>query len=145
MKQISAKLKSLISTSLPELRKMNDDTTSVKKTQDQWSKKEILGHLIDSCSNNHQRIVRALHNVADQFPLYDQNEWVRVQKYNEMRWNDLLEFWAAYNNHLSIIIEKTPDSAGSAACNIGQEELVTLEFVLNDYIRHLQHHLDRIL
>ena len=145
MKEISAKLISIISTCLPELRKMNDDTTSVKKTQDQWSKKEILGHLIDSCSNNHQRIVRALHNVADQFPLYNQNEWVRVQKYNEMRWNDLLEFWAAYNIHLSIIIKKTPDSAGSAACNIGQEELATLEFVVTDYIRHLQHHLDRIL
>ena len=145
MKEISAKLKSIISTSLPELRKMNDETTSVKKTQDQWSKKEILGHLIDSCSNNHQRIARALHNVADQFPLYNQNEWVRVQKYNEMRWNDLLEFWAAYNNHLSIIIEKIPDSAGSAPCNIGQEEPATLEFVVTDYIRHLQHHLGQIL
>jgi len=145
MKEISDKLKSIISTSLPELEKINDDTSSLKKTLDQWSKKEILGHLIDSCSNNHQRIVRALYNVGDQFPIYDQTEWVRVQHYNEMGWNYLLEFWTAYNNHLSIIIEKIPDSAGSAACSIGQEEPVTLEFIVSDYIRHLQHHLDQIL
>ena len=145
MKEISVNLKSIISSSLPQLRKINDEIASIKKTPDQWSKKEILGHLIDSCSNNHQRIVRALYNVADQFPIYDQNEWVRVQNYNEMGWDYLIKFWAAYNNHLSIIIERIPDSARSAACNIGKEESVTLEFVLTDYIRHLHHHLDQLV
>ena len=145
MKEISIKLKSIVSTSLPQLRKMNDETTSIKKTQNHWSKKEIVGHLIDSCSNNHQRIVRALYDVADQFLIYDQNKWVRVQNYNNMEWDNLIEFWATYNNHLSVLIKQIPASAKNAACNIGKEEPVTLEFVVTDYIRHLQHHLAQLI
>lgn len=145
MKENAVKLKSIVSSALPKIRKMKDDVTGLKPAETQWSKKEILGHLIDSASNNHQRIVRALYNVADKFPVYDQNEWVRLQNYNTMAWINLVEFWAGYNNHLSAIIEHIPHSARLNSCNMGKDEPVSLEFVVNDYLRHLNHHLAQLI
>jgi hypothetical protein len=145
MKKISNELKNLVSTYLLQMRNFTDEDASRKVSETKWSKKEILGHLIDSTSNNHQRIVRALYNVADKFPAYDQNEWVRIQKCNDMNWDDLIEFWSIYNNYLSVIIALIPESAMNNPCNIGKEELATLEFVINDYMRHLKHHLEQII
>lgn len=141
MKDIARQIRSLISTAEPQLSRMNHDEMRFKPDPHKWSKKEILGHLIDSAANNHQRFVRAVNKVAGQFPTYDQDEWVRIQRYNEMSWSFLVTFWSAYNSHLCHIIECIPKDAESSPCNIGKEEPVTLEFVVKDYLRHLQHHL----
>jgi len=141
MKDIARQIRSLISTAEPQLSRMNHDEMRFKPDPHKWSKKEILGHLIDSAANNHQRFVRAVNKVAGQFPTYDQDEWVRIQRYNEMSWSFLVTFWSAYNSHLCHIIECIPEDAESSPCNIGKEEPVTLEFVVKDYLRHLQHHL----
>lgn len=141
MKDIARQIRSLISTVEPQLSRMNHDEMRFKPDPHKWSKKEILGHLIDSAANNHQRFVRAVNKVAGQFPIYDQDEWVRIQRYNEMSWSFLVAFWSAYNSHLCHIIECIPEDAESSPCNIGKEETVTLEFVVKDYLRHLQHHL----
>ena len=145
MKDIAQQIISLISRVEPQLSRMNHDEMGFKPDPHNWSKKEILGHLIDSAANNHQRFVRAVSNVALRFPTYDQNEWVRIQRYNEMSWSFLVTLWSAYNRHLSHIIEFIPEDAESSPCNIGKEEPVTLEFVVKDYLRHLQHHLKDIL
>jgi len=141
MKDIARQIRSLISKLEPQLSRMNHDEMGLKPDPHEWSKKEILGHLIDSAANNHQRFVRAVNKVADQFPTYDQDGWVRIQRYNEMPWSFLVTFWSAYNSHLCHIIECIPKDAESSPCNIGKEEPVTLEFVVRDYLRHLQHHL----
>ncbi len=83
----------------------------------EWSAKEILGHLIDSAANNHQRIVRALHNEAGDFPPYRPVDWVRVQHYNQRPWAELVDFWLAYNQHLGAVIETIPPKALTAWCN----------------------------
>ena len=145
MKDVARQIRSLISTVEPQLSRMNHHEMGVKPDPHKWSKKEILGHLIDSAANNHQRFVRAVNKIAGQFPTYDQDEWVRIQHYNEMPWSFLVTLWSAYNSLLSHIIEHIPESAGSSPCNIGKEEPVTLEFVVKDYLHHLQHHLQDIL
>ena len=145
MKDVARQIRSLISTVEPQLSRMNHHEMEVKPDPHKWSKKEILGHLIDSAANNHQRFVRAINKIASQFPTYDQDEWVRIQQYNEMPWSFLVTLWSAYNSLLSHIIEHIPESAGSSPCNIGKEEPVTLEFVVKDYLHHLQHHLQDIL
>lgn len=145
MKDVARQIRSLISTVEPQLSRMNHHEMGVKPDPHKWSKKEILGHLIDSAANNHHRFVRAVNKIASQFPTYDQDEWVRIQRYNEMPWSFLVTLWSAYNSLLSHIIEHIPESAGSSPCNIGKEEPVTLEFVVKDYLHHLQHHLQDIL
>jgi hypothetical protein len=145
MKAISDKLRSVVRDAIPQLKKLDEKTAAEKEKDDHWSKKEILGHLIDSASNNHQRIVRALYNAAGAFPVYDQNAWVRVQRYNVMPWDHLVELWSIYNTHLSLIIAIIPQGAGDTPCNIGKDEPVPLEFVVTDYLRHLQHHLAQLI
>ena len=145
MKDIAQQLRSIISTVEPQLSRMNHDEVGSKPAPQEWSKKEILGHLIDSAANNHQRFVRAVNKVAAQFPTYDQDEWVRLQRYNEAPWSSLVTLWSAYNNHLSHVIECIPGDAESSPCNIGKENPAPLDFVIRDYLRHLRHHLEDIL
>ena len=145
MKEIAQQLRSIIATVEPQLSRMNHDDMGFKPAPHEWSKKEILGHLIDSAANNHQRFVRAVNQIAVQFPIYDQNEWVRIQRYNERPWPSLVALWSAYNIHLSHVIECIPEGAESSPCNIGKEDPVSLDFVIKDYLRHLRHHLKDIL
>jgi hypothetical protein len=145
MKDIARQIRSLISKVEPQLSCMNHDEMGFKPDPHEWSKKEILGHLIDSAANNHQRFVRAVNKVAARFPTYDQDEWVRIQRHNEAPWPSLFALWSAYNLHLSRVIECIPEDAESFPCNIRKEEPVTLKFVVKDYLRHLRHHLKDIL
>jgi hypothetical protein len=114
---------------------MKLDDVSSKGDKKDWSKKEILGPLIDSAANNHQRLVRASCNAAAAFPPYNQNDWVRIQQYHESEWSELVILWSAYNRHLSDVIERIPAESLSAPCNIGKEEPVQLEFVIRDSAR----------
>src|SRR5215468_10949110 len=67
---------------------------------ERWTRKEVLGHLIDSASNNHQRLVRGQLTSGQDFPGYEQEPWVRIQGYQAARWNDLIALWREYNTHL---------------------------------------------
>jgi DinB superfamily len=145
MKEIARQLRSIIVTVEPQLSLMNHDDMGFKPSPNEWSKKEILGHLIDSAANNHQRFVRAVNKIAVQFPTYDQDEWVRIQRYSESPWPPLVALWSAYNNHLSHVIECIPEDAESSPCNIGKEDSVPLNLVIKDYLRHLLHHLKDML
>ena len=145
MKDIAQQIRSILATVEPQLSRMDPEEAGLKTDPDKWSKREILGHLIDSAANNHQRFVRAAYRAAMEFPPYDPNEWVRVQRYNETPWPLLVALWSAYNHHLCRVIECIPAEAESFPCNIGKEEPVPLQFVIEDYLRHLRHHLNKIL
>ncbi len=145
MKNIAREISKIVNQSAVILPRLNDTQVMLKAKPGKWSKKEILGHLIDSAANNHQRFVRAGYGAALAFPPYDQNEWVRIQRYHEADWQSLVELWTAYNRHLCNILERLPAGVLSEPCDIGKEEPAPLEFVINDYLRHLKHHLNQIL
>jgi hypothetical protein len=145
MKDIAREIRITVEEVSGLLSSMKPNEVSSKDSPDEWSKKEILGHLIDSAANNHQRFVRASCHSAATFPPYNQDDWVRIQRYNESEWATLVALWSAYNRHLSDVIERIPADALFSPCNIGKEEPVPLEFVIRDYLRHLRHHLNKIL
>ena len=145
MNEVASQIRSEIAEAEPRLSGLNHNEVARRPSPKRWSKKEILGHLIDSAANNHQRFVRAVDNAAAEFPTYDQVEWVRVQRHNETPWTSLVALWYAYNDHLCRVIERLPESSGSSPCNIGKEQPVPLDFVVKDYLRHLRHHLAQIL
>ena len=109
-----------------------------------WSRKQVLGHLIDSASNNHQRFVRAALQTALDFPGYDQDGCVRVQAVEEADWTLLVSLWAGYNRYLAHVIAHLPASKLETLCRIGSDEPVTLQFLAEDYLVHLLHHLGQI-
>ena len=142
---VSEKIREAISAVKPELIKISPELAAKKSKPGLWSKKEILGHLIDSASNNHQRFVRTAQNAAIDFPVYKQDPWVEIQHYNEMNWSDLIELFYQYNYHISRILDFLPAESLNNLCNIGKEYPVTLKFVIEDYLRHLNHHIEKIL
>lgn len=145
MLEISTEISELVDQIEPLLKQMTDDEVIMNIKEGGWSKKQIVGHLIDSAANNHQRIVRGIQNQALAFPVYDQDQWVAIHDYNGVPWIDLVELFCRYNRHLCRVIEKMPGETLRNPCNIGKEEPVTLEFVIKDYLRHFRHHIDTIV
>lgn len=121
-----------------------DAAASVKPTPTKWSKKEILGHLMDSASNNLQRFIRAQMAETLVFPGYEQDEWVRRQDFNAKSWNELIELWKLYNRHVAHIMHNIPETKLSMTCTIGSGNPVTLGYIIEDYVAHLKHHLKQI-
>jgi hypothetical protein len=109
-----------------------------------WSRKQVLGHRIDSASNNHQRFVRAVLQTSLDFPTYDQDGNARVQVPQEVDWSLLVSLWAAYNRYLAHVIARLPATKLDAVCRIGTGKPVTLGFLASDYVTHLVHHLKQI-
>lgn len=110
-----------------------------------WTRKQILGHMIDSAANNHQRFVRASIDGAYTGPFYAQDGWVAAHGYAAMPWAILLNWWQAQHEMLQAVVERIPEGRLDAACQVGDNDPVTLRFLIEDYIVHQQHHLERIL
>lgn len=127
-----------------ELRTIDDERAGSKPKADVWSIKEILGHLVDSASNNHQRFVRAPLGGELTFPGYEQNGWVASQDYQTRPWRELIDLWVLYNHHLAHVIRRIPDTAANVLCRIGTNEPITLSSLAQDYLGHLRHHLEQI-
>ena len=109
-----------------------------------WSPKEVLGHLIDSAANNHQRFVRAQQTDALTMPGYEQNHWVSSQGYQDADWSHLVALWTHLNLHLADVIARIPPSKYSVPCTIGGDAPVPLEAIVVGYRDHLHHHMAQI-
>ena len=127
-----------------ELRALDDTVVGAKAEPGVWSAKEILGHLVDSAANNHQRFVRAQQSARLVFPKYEQDAWVAAQDYQSCSWTELVEFWRLYNRHLAHLIRHIRPETLNVECVIEPYSPVSLEYLIEDYIAHLQHHLKQI-
>jgi hypothetical protein len=123
--------------------------------EDKWTRKQILGHLIDSAANNHQRFVKAQFNTALVFPGYEQERWVDVQHYNDEDWSQLVQLWKLYNLHLAHLAsfispevlrgERAEHNLDVIAWqSVDKTEPVTLEYFIRDFAGHMRHHLNQI-
>jgi hypothetical protein len=127
------------------LARFSEAESEQRPSQERWSRKEVLGHLIDSASNNHQRFVRGQIAPGQHFPRYEQEQWVRIQKYQAARWNDLIDFWRAYNTHLIHVAECMSEEGQRSTCRVGDGDEVTVAWLFVDYVDHLEHHLRKML
>jgi hypothetical protein len=143
MHELAAELRDEIARASGTLRGFTDADASTGLTGRTWNRKELLGHLIDSAANNHQRIVRAQLGDALVFPGYEQDNWVAAQRYKHRKWDELVEVWIAFNAQVASAIEGVPAAKLSTKCAIGSDEPVTLEWLMRDYLRHLRHHLSQ--
>jgi hypothetical protein len=144
MNEISGELLSVIDFAEPRLRSVVACETTKPILPGGWSRKQVIGHLIDSASNNHQRFVRAALQPSLEFPPYDQASNVRVQAVQDADWALLLDLWSAYNRYLAHVIGHLPASKLETPCRIGADAPVTLRFLATDYLAHLLHHLRQL-
>jgi hypothetical protein len=127
-----------------KLRMMTEQAASRRPAPEKWSAKETLGHLIDSAANNHQRFVRMQMQKHLELVGYDGDEWVKLERYGERPWLDVVNLWETYNRHLAHVIRHVDPSALKHTWRSPEGEIVDLEFVIRDYVTHMQHHLDQI-
>jgi len=144
MKELSEKLLRAVEIAEPTLRNVSEAESNIPVLKGGWSRKQVIGHLIDSASNNHQRFVRAALQGSVEFPGYDQDGSVSVQDVQSARWPLLVALWANYNLYLSHVIAHIPTPKLEAPCRIGENQPVTLMFLAEDYVTHLLHHLSQI-
>jgi hypothetical protein len=143
MRELSEKLLSLVEVAEPRLREISEKESVQPILPGGWSRKQVIGHLIDSASNNHQRFVRAALQTSLDFPGYDQSGSVQVQAVQRADWQLLVALWAAYNRYLAHVIAQLPASKLETVCRIGSGDAVTLGFLATDYVTHLVHHLSQ--
>jgi hypothetical protein len=109
-----------------------------------WTRKQIVGHLLDSAANNRQRFVRASIQGSYAGPTYAQDGWVAAHGYDEQPWEVLLEWWSVEHQILRAIVDRIPEDRLQAACTVGDNAPVTLQFLIEDYVAHHQWHLRQI-
>lgn len=143
IKKSLARLDYLINTVPALLSEIDDEKMSLKLGPEKWSQKEILGHLIDSATNNHQRFVRGQFEIEPEI-VYNQNEWNKFNFYQEIESSQIISFWTVYNKHMLEVIKRIPAENLDKKIKIG-EELVSLEFLIIDYVKHIEHHLVQLV
>lgn len=125
------------------LTKIDDQLFSEKPSAEKWSKKEIIGHLIDSATNNHQRLVRVQFEDKPTI-VYDKEKWNQYNFYQHISGEQIIAFWTTYNKQLIELIRQIPTNDLERECNVG-DKFLTLEFLINDYVLHLEHHLRQVV
>jgi hypothetical protein len=141
---IAADLHAAIRDGLELFRQVDETRTSERPRAGGWCAREILGHLVDSACNNHRRFVIGRDAPPVVFQGYNQDDWVARQRYAQVPFRDIVALWSAYNGHLAHVIATTPADALASSGDGPDGDVVTLEFLMQDYIRHLRHHLEQL-
>lgn len=144
VQQASERLAFLVQTIPDLLEKIPEIDFSSKPSSSQWSKKEILGHLIDSATNNHQRFIRIQYE-NEPIIFYDQNKWNELSSYQNLGIAHLIQFWKNYNQHLIEIIKVISDNELQRRGAGGDGQKLPLHFYITDYVVHLEHHLKQLV
>lgn len=144
LEETAAALVERVEEASAQLRGLDEATARRRPTPDRWSIAEVIGHLIDSACNNHQRFIRAQEVDALTFPKYDQNSWAEKNGYQEADWPELVELWRLYNRRLAAVIRRIDPAELPTVCTITPYDPCTLEFLVTDYLDHLEHHLKKI-
>jgi len=135
----------LLGETVPALEAVGEEGSLKTRAPGRWSRKQTLGHLVDSALNNVQRFVRAQLQSDLWLPDYDPPGWVAACGYQDRPWADLVALWTVLNVHLAHVIARIPAAALETPCRIGDSEPMTLDFIVRDYMVHLRHHLQQIL
>ena len=138
-------LKNIVDAELQRFQTISEEEWAYKATPEKWSKKEIIGHLCDSAFTNIRRFVVTQYKENENI-VYDQNAWVKAQNYQNVPTSELITLWKSLNYQIVHVVENIPDEALQKTCDTTKTEprVFTLEFIIKDYVDHLQHHLETI-
>jgi len=142
MESTISQLEQILEKYSPGLSRIKEHEFTAKPLPHKWSKKEILGHLIDSAQTNIRRFIVAQYEEGP-FIKYAQDHWVDAVNYQNYNSKDLIALWVLLNKHIGIVLKNMSPEIAARLCNTG--ELHTLEWLAADYNKHLLHHLHQVL
>ena len=123
--------------------KISDSDFSAKPLPHKWSKKEVLGHLIDSAQNNLRRFICGQYEAAPPKITYQQDFWVSSNGYQQSEKEEVIQLWRLINQRICGVLKNMPASNYNKQCDTG--DLHSLEWLAQDYVKHMKHHLNQII
>jgi hypothetical protein len=148
-------LRSAITSAVHRLREFSAEQAATPVATGKWSPKQIIGHLIDSATNNHRRFVLAQLKDDLRFDGYEQDGWVDAQRYADADWSGLVTLWEAFNMHVAWVMDAAVEAHRVREVTdhnleaVSWEDVkpgvpVSLDFMMRDYTGHLRNHLRQI-
>ena len=142
MKSITTRLLDIIDTHHSAMKEMNHTIAAIQPAPGRWSKNQILGHLIDSAQNNLRRFIVAQYEEHPKI-VYQQDDWVRINDYQNWNLDELGELWYLLNKQIANVLSRIDETGAERICITG--EIHSLRWLAEDYIKHLEHHLHQVL
>jgi len=142
---MAVRLEILLEEAKHDLFCMDERMTTECEPGQKWNRKQVLGHLVDSALNHHQRVVMSIQEDRVAIASYDQDFWVNVNAYKDRSWEEIISLWMKLNRFLIEIIRYIPADKLSNKLTVGVETEVTMSTLIDDYIRHVRHHLARVV
>lgn len=126
---------------------LSENEFAAKPLANKWSKKEVLGHLIDSAQNNLRRFIVGQYESNPPKITYEQDFWVNANGYQQMKAADVVAMWRIINHRIAAVLTNMSQANYSKTADTGKEksDLHTLEWLAADYVKHLKHHLNQII
>lgn len=135
-------LQKLIDEYLPQLNTVSEEDFLYKPSPKKWSKKELIGHLIDSAENNIRRFIVTQYEENTTI-MYKQDEWVAINNYQGNYTKDIIQLWYLLNKQVSNILKKVTEETAQRTCL--NPDANTIEWFAHDYVKHLKHHMHQVL
>lgn len=147
MEKIVDELDSIVNDFARKFDQYSEDELSEKPRPDKWSKKEVIGHLIDSGQNNLRRFIVGQYESNPPKIVYEQDFWVKANDYQKMKGKDVIELWRLVNIQIANTLLEMDNKNYTKTCDTSKdtEQLRTLEWLAVDYIKHLKHHLNQVI
>ncbi len=147
MEHVVNELNAIVEEFTAKFNQFSEAELADKPLPDKWSKKEVIGHLIDSAQNNLRRFIVSQYESVPQKIVYDQDYWVAANKYQHMTGADVIQLWRLVNSQIVNVLVAMPKELYSRTCDTSKEgmQLHTLEWLAEDYVKHLKHHLNQVI
>lgn len=145
MKILTDELQGIIENFTIKISAISEPEFSAKPLARKWSRKEVLGHLIDSAENNLRRFICGQYEVPAPKIKYQQDFWVAANQYQHTPSKDVIENWRLINLKICRALQQMPIENYSKNCDFGDWKFLTLEWLAIDYVKHLKHHLNQII
>jgi hypothetical protein len=143
MKTVIRELQVIVDDFAPKITAIADSEFTAKPLAGKWSKKEVIGHLIDSAQNNLRRFICGQYESEPPKIVYQQDFWVASNQYQNMEKEDVIQLWKLMNIRICAVLQSMPPSNYDKQCDTGT--LRTLKWLAEDYIKHLKHHLNQVI
>ena len=147
MKKVTEELQRIVAEYTTKISSLPEKEFAAKPLPNKWSKKEVLGHLIDSAQNNLRRFICGQYENSPPHIIYEQDFWVSANAYGQAKSEEVIQLWQLINQRIYDVIDPMPVANYSNACNTGRttEQLHSIEWLAEDYVKHMKHHLNQII
>lgn len=145
MQTIITRLQQLVAEVPPLFNQFSPEEMTQRPAPGKWSKREILGHLCDSALHNWQRFTAAQRQPEPLTILpYPQDDLVRLNGYQHLPTGQIMSLWASLNTQIVAVLKNLPKEKLPHPVGLPDGASATLQFLIEDYLVHLEHHLRQI-